>query len=87
MLFTYRRTEARLSLFLGTEQIREQDECVFLEVKIYNKLKFQSHIKTVNSEISKSIGTLFKLGSIFPLNILKIRYKILIIDLSLLSLL
>ena len=78
ILFSNRRIETRLSLFLGTEQIREQDECVFIGVKIDNKLKFHSHIKSVHSKVSKSIRILFKLSSIFPPSILKIMYYSLI---------
>ena len=78
MVFTNKQIETKRSLFFGTEQIREQEECVFLGVKLDSKLKFHSHIKTVHSKISKSIGILFRLSSIFPLHILKMIYYSLI---------
>ena len=78
MLFTNRRIVTRRNLYFGTELIREQEECVFLGVKIYTKLKFYSHTRSVHSKISKSIGILFKLSTVFPLHILKIMYYSLI---------
>ena len=71
ILFTKRRIVTRRNLYFGTEQVREQEECVFLGVKIDTKLKFHGHTRTVHSKISNSIGILFKLSSYFLLNTLK----------------
>ena len=78
IVFTNKQIETKTNLIFGTEHIREQEECVYLGVKLYSKLKFHSHIKTVHSKITKSIGILFILSSIFTLHKLKIIYYSLI---------
>ena len=49
MVFTNKQIQTKMKLIFGTELIREQEECVFLGVKLDSNLKF--HVQTSRGEV------------------------------------
>ena len=54
--------------------LRKVHSCNFLGIKIDDKLRFNEHISTVCSKMSKAVGVMFRLSVIVPPYILKTLY-------------
>ena len=78
MLFTNKRGNPKLHIFVEDILLEEKQSVTFLGVIIDNKLLWKDHIKLVCSKISKSIGILCYLRHVYPLHILRMLYMSLI---------
>ena len=78
MLFTNKRGNPKLNIFVEDICLEEKQSVTFLGVIIDNKLLWKDHIKLVCSKISKSIGILCYLRHVYPLHILRMLYMSLI---------
>ena len=74
MLFTNKRGNPKLHIFVEDILLEEKQSVTFLGVIIDNKLLWKDHIKLVCSKISKSIGILCYLRHVYPLHILRMLY-------------
>ena len=54
-------THSNNQIMLGGEFIEYNDECVFLGVKIDNRLNFSNHIKYVANKLSKNTGIFYRI--------------------------
>ena len=78
MLFSFKRNVPKLSIKINNFELEEKGEINFLGVQIDNKLTWKTHITHICSKVSKSIAILRLVRSIFPKNILKMIYMLLV---------
>ena len=78
MLFSNKRGNPKLYLYVEDFLIEEKQNVTFLGVIIDNKLLWKEHIQFVCNKISKSIGILCYLRHSYPIHILRLLYMSLI---------
>ena len=61
-----KKTHANDQIILGGEYIKYDDECVFLGVRMDNRLNFSSHINYVVNKLSKNTGIFYRIKDNMP---------------------
>ena len=61
-------------VYIDGQIIVNKTDCMFLGMKLDNKLKFNLHVQYISGKVSKSIGIIFRLSKIVPSNVLRSLY-------------
>lgn len=74
LIFTYQKHIASPPIHIDDDAIQVVDSFNYLGLIIDSKLKFKEHIDVICSKISRSVGVLYSLKYLVPLNVLKTLY-------------
>lgn len=79
IIFSHRKNVIINSLKVGSSEIYSADNIKFLGMVIDKNLKFRDHVNVISNKISKTIGLIYRLNDIFPMNILRALYHTLVL--------
>ena len=78
IIFSMRKTPTNLRVTIGDHVLDRKAKGKFLGVILDDKLRFADHIDHITNKVSKLTGLMYKLKTIFPLEVLKNLYLSLI---------